>query len=248
MNFKSTALKAIKKAGKHSLINFQKVKHISYKKDKEIITNVDKECEEIIKKIIFENFPEHNYLGEETGKKENNSEFTWIVDSIDGTMNYARGIKLYGISIALAKGKKIILGVVYNPFTKELFFAEKGRGAYLNNKKIIVSQISNMEHALIYITANNKIKNNVIKVMFNIKNIRIITSTAYEICQIAAGKVEGCYKISKNCWGFSAACLIAQEAGAKVTNLDGSEWNINSRKLIIANPKIYNKLLNILQN
>jgi len=247
MNFKDIAIEAAKKAGEHSLINFQKIKNISYKEGKEIVTNVDKECEEIIKNSIFKNFPNHNYLGEETGKEENNSDYTWIVDPIDGTINYARGIKLYGISIALAKEKEIILGVVYNPITNEMFFAERGSGSYLNDKRINVSSVDDMGNALIYITAYNKMKEDMIKAIHKINNVRIITSTAYEICQIASGRVDGGYKLSKNCWGFSAACLIAEESGAKVTNFDGSKWNTDSRKLVIANTKIHDKLLKILQ-
>jgi len=104
-----------------------------------------------------------------------------------------------------------------------------------------------MENALIYITAYNKMKEDMIKTIHEIKNVRIITSTAYEICQIASGRVDGAYKLSKNCWGFSAACLIAEESGAMVTNFDGSKWNTDSRKLIIANTKIHNELLKILQ-
>lgn len=148
-----TAIKAVKEAAEITSVHFGKLKDISEKiKDREIVTDIDIKAENKIKEIIKSKFPSHGFLGEELGKEESNSEYLWMTDSIDGTVNYSRGLKKYGISLALAKGKNVILGVVYNPITDELFTAEKGKGAFLNGEPVKVNQNKDIFQAVIYAT------------------------------------------------------------------------------------------------
>src|SRR3989338_5160390 len=124
-----------------------------FKEDKTPVTLADRESEEIIKKIILEEFPKHSILGEETGRTESKSDYEWYVDPVDGTRNFANGIPIFAVSVALEHSNKIIAGVVYNPATRSLFSAEKGKGAYLNDEKIFVSK-DDKDHAMVTVSSS----------------------------------------------------------------------------------------------
>ena len=134
------AIKAAMEAGKILEKYFETEILKEFKEDTSIVTEADRESEGVIKKIISENFPDHSILGEETGMTKNTGANTWCVDPVDGTRNFANGIPFFAISIALLDEHEPMVGVVYNPASKSLFYAEKGKGAYLNDKKIHVSQ------------------------------------------------------------------------------------------------------------
>jgi myo-inositol-1(or 4)-monophosphatase len=243
------AFEAAAEAGRHSLGSFHGDRSISFKAGREIVTNVDRDCEEIIKGILLDAFPAHGFWGEESGREPDNSDYTWIVDPIDGTTNYARGIKLYGISIALAREKQVILGVVHNPILGEFFYAERGGGAYLKDGSaapgsIQVSATHELGGSLIYLSRNLAAK--LRRITAAGAKARILASTAYEICQVAAGRTDGCYKSARNCWGFSAACLLVEEAGGRVTDFSGMGWSLDSRQLVISNGVLHGSLLEIL--
>ena len=139
MDFKNIALKAATDAGEklRSLFNTDLKHHKKGKND--IVTEADFAAEKIILDLIKKHFPSHNTISEEAGIEKNNSDYTWIIDPLDGTVNYTQGIEEYAVSIALSHNDKIIIGVIYRPESNEIFFAEKGKGAFKNNKKIIVS-------------------------------------------------------------------------------------------------------------
>jgi len=240
------AIKAAKAAGELSLDFFNKEKEISYKEQEEIVTDVDIKCEDVIKSIIKKEFADHAFLGEEKGK-EGSSEYTWVIDPIDGTVNYSRGIKLYGISIALVKDKKVVLGVVYNPLTNELFSAQKGKGAFLNGQKIKVSDVSQLSKSVVYATELYRSKEYVSSLFDKIKRFRITSSSAYETCLVACGRTDGFIKVTKVPWGFAAANLIVEEAGGKVTNFNDSEWNIESNKMLVSNAKLHQEIIALLE-
>lgn len=242
-----TAIKAAKEVARVSLEFFDKEKSISYKEQEEIVTNIDIEAETMIKSIIKAEFSDHAILGEEGGRvNDGSSEYCWIIDPIDGTVNYSRGIQLYGISIAIAKNKDVVAGVVYNPITKELFTAEKGKGAFLNGQPIKVSDMSELSKSVVYSTELFKTKDIVSNFFEKVKNFRITSSSAYETCLVACGRTEGFIKVTTHPWGFAAACLIVDEAGGTVTNFDGSPWNIDSTKLLITNGGLHNEMMTLL--
>jgi len=134
------AILAAKEAGKVLEKYFDTEILKEYKEDDTPVTKADREAEDVIKKIIYDNFPEHSIIGEETGHTKKQESYTWHIDPLDGTRNFANGIPFFGVSIALAKDSDLIVGVVYNPVTQSLFYAEKNKGAYLNDKKIFVSK------------------------------------------------------------------------------------------------------------
>ncbi|NIO23007.1 MAG: inositol monophosphatase [Candidatus Aenigmarchaeota archaeon] len=242
------AIKAAKEAGKITLDQFEKFKDVSYKPGEEIVTDVDVKAERKIKEIIKKHFPKHNILAEEEGEDfVSSSDYLWIIDPVDGTVNYSRGIKLYGISIALAKNNEVVLGVVYNPIFDELFTTERGKGAFLNGKKIKVSSENELFKTVIYSTELFRTKE-IIKNLFDrVRNLRITSSSAYETCLVACGKVDAYIKVTNVPWGFAAANLIVEEAGGRVTNFDGSKWNIHSKNILSSNGILHEKILSLLE-
>ena len=131
---------AAKAAGVVILKNYKTVGKVKFKAPRSLVTKADILSEKTIIKTIRKKFPDHNFLTEESGAIKKNSKYTWIIDPIDGTTNFVAKIPEFAVSIALAKNDEILMGVVYNPCTNEMFFAEKGKGSYLNNKKLQVSK------------------------------------------------------------------------------------------------------------
>lgn len=247
MQMMQTAIFAAKAAGNFSKNYFQKTQQLFYKEQEEVFTQTDVQTEALIKDVIRKEFPKHNILGEETGlTKESKSDYTWIIDPIDGSENFTRGIYLYGISIALAIKNEVKIATVFNPLTNELFSAEKGKGAFLNGKPISVSQRSELSKAVIYGTELYKSKEYLKPLFDKVKNLRITSSSAYETCLVACGRIEGFVKVTTHPWGFAAANLIVEEAGGQVTNFDGSTWDTRSNKILSSNKVLHQELLDLI--
>ncbi len=186
---------------------------------KNFVTKADIESEKLIKKIILNKFPHHNFWGEETGQTHKNSEWTWVVDPLDGTSNFVFNIPTYAVSIALMHRDKIVLGVVYFPQTDELFWSETGKGAYCNGKKIHVSNTKKLKDAVGSVEFWSKDKKHIKAGLaeFNyfarhIKKIRYISSTIFEMCRVAKGNLDFCVT-DTTFIDVAATALIIKEAG-----------------------------------
>ncbi|MBI4092546.1 MAG: inositol monophosphatase [Candidatus Kerfeldbacteria bacterium] len=242
------AVEAVKKAGQITSTYFSQVQKVSYKHlDREVVSEVDIKAESAIKETVKSRFPDHGFLGEETGRDSQKSEYVWIADPIDGTVNYSRGLKKYGISLALSKNREVILGVVFNPISGEMFTAERDKKAYLNGEPIHVNKNVDLFQAVVYASEFSRSKE-VIKGLFDsVKNLRIASSSAYDTCMVACGRTEAFIKVTTHPWGFAAANLIVEEAGGKVTNLDGTPWNTDSTIMLISNGVLHDQLLSLLR-
>ncbi len=244
---KQTAIKAAKEAGKVMLKYYGKKKNISFKENhKSIVTSADIECEKLIKRIIKKKYPKHNFLGEESGREKNDSEYTWIIDPIDGTSNFSQDFAYFCVSIGLKRNDKIILGVIYNPTNKELFFAEKGKGAYLNNKRINVSKKTRLRDAMasIAIPSSSEISidslKKTIRIFKKIRGIRLTGSAALNMCNVACGRFDVWVSQSIKPWDVAAGYIIVKEAGGKVTDSKFNEWKVDQEMIIASNRKIHN--------
>lgn len=248
---KNILLKAAKESGIIIKEYFEK-KFIIESKDaiSNLVTEVDKKSEEKIIKIIKKEFPDHNILSEEIGAINAKSEYKWIIDPIDGTINYAHSIPLCCVSIGLEKEGEIILGIVYNPMSGELFFAEKNGGAFLNDKKISVSKETNLKKSLLvtgfpYNTSGNP--NKPVEVFANFVNqdipVRRLGSAALDICWTACGRFDGFWEYNLNPWDTAAGYLIMSEAGGKITNFNGERYNIYKPEILATNGLIHNDML-----
>ena len=221
----------------------------SIKSDKSISVVADGECEEVIKKIISEAFPGHSILGEETGMTENHSDYIWHIDPIDGTRNFAHGIPFFAVAIALEHKEKLKVGVVYNPASHSLFYAEAEKGAYLNDKRIFVSK-DGRDRSMITV---NRSKNSVDEKLFRellhdlpmgvVASVRDFGCTALDLAYVAQGALEACITLGLHTYDFAASILLVQEAGGKITTLDGASWKFPDNHFITSNGVFHDLLV-----
>ena len=232
-----------------------------YKGGNELVTNADLQADRLICARIAKQFPQHLIVSEESspdmGPIQQLGAPVWIIDPIDGTVNYAHGHNQSAISIAYVEDADLKVGVVFNPFTAEMFSAEIGRGASLNGKPIQVSQVTELHRALIATgfpydkSTLEPMIARVHAVLSNCADIRRLGSAALDICFVAMGRLEGYYE-SLSIWDFAAAQLIAKEAGASCGHFssvpEGLDPQFYEQDILIANPSIYPQLLAVLQS
>ncbi|MBW2976494.1 inositol monophosphatase [Candidatus Woesearchaeota archaeon] len=250
---KSLMLKAAKSAGSVVLKNYNNIGKIKFKTPRDLVTKVDILSEKTIIEIIRKKFPEHSFITEESGAIDKKSRYTWIIDPIDGTTNFVAKIPQFAVSIALAKNNKIIMGAVYNPLTKEMFFAEKGKGSYLNNKRLFVSKKSRLKDCILAFSAPTDIRLG--RKTFSIlrKNhgtfraLRNLGSAALNMCYIANGKFDLYFSLRIRPWDVAAAKLVVEEAGGKVSCIKGKEWLIRHKKIAASNKIMHNQFIKLLR-
>ena len=246
---KNTLIKAALESGKILKENFGGKYKISSKEVlSNLVTEIDKRSEERIFEIIREDFPQHYILSEEAGALSQESEYKWIIDPIDGTVNYAHSIPLTCVSIAVEKKGEVIMGAVYNPMSEEFFFSEKGKGAYLNEEKIEVSPCNDIRRSLLVTgfpynsSSYNPDPVSVFK-KFIMKDIPIrrLGSAALDLCWTACGRFEGFWEYNLNAWDVAAGYLILKEAGGLVTNLTGEKFSIYGKEILAVNNSVIQK-------
>ncbi len=253
--FTNIAIKAVYLAGNFMQQGSRNISNIKvYQKNpNDFVTDFDKKSEEIITKTILQAFPEHNILGEENGNLNIDSEYTWIIDPIDGTTNFIHGYPHYSISIALKQNDKIILGVVFEPNKNDLYRAEIGKGAYLNDKRIRVT--------------HNQLENSIIGTGFPTYDLTILDqycnifkeltrktsgqrrsgSAALDLAYVAAGYLDGFWEYNLKTWDVAAGVLLVREAGGMATDFTQKHHNGDSGNIIAANQKLLNQLQKIIQ-
>lgn len=221
----------------------------------DLVTEVDHASEQLIMRIIREYFPDHYILTEESGDMPTTSSYKWIIDPIDGTVNFANGIPLSCVSIAVEKDGEIIMGAVFNPFINEFFFAEKGKGATLNGEPISVSKKDSVQHAILvtgfpytYVNDENGPLETFGRFIRAGIPVRRFGSAAIDLCWVACGRLDGYFEHKLNAWDSAAGYLIVKEAGGKVTDFDGNEYSPYQPKLIATNGVIHDELTRWIQN
>jgi myo-inositol-1(or 4)-monophosphatase len=253
---KDTLIKASLEAGKIVKSYFEKKFQIESKDIvSNLVTEVDKKSEAKIIEIIKSCFPDHNILSEEIGAIDTDSDVKWIIDPIDGTINYAHSIPLCCISIGVEKAGEIIFGVVYNPMSGEFFFSERGKGAYLNDKRISVSKENNLLKSLLvtgfpYDTSNNPNKPVEVFSKFVLKDIpvRRLGSAALDLCWTACGRFDAFWEYNLNPWDVAAGYLIMKEAGGIVTNFRGKDFSVYDKEILATNSLIHSEMLQTIQS
>lgn len=255
------AIKLARDAGKLVIDRLDKVVIEKSKADKrDICTKVELEAEKMIINRIKKKYPRHKIYGEEYGKIKGESDYIWIIDPLDGTKYYISGIKIFDISIALYNGDSPIIGVVYLPATGDIYFAEKGKGAFHNQKRIAVSNIGKLKESIIYldIAGSDRLKPKEQRITLkrlelifkNIYRFRAFGLGAVACCYLSQGGFEGYFDLTgkEKIWDIAAGIVIAKEAGAKVTGLDGKYHGQDTSNIVITNGKIHNKFLKLLNS
>ena len=252
MNFKSTALFAAKESGKILLRHFNKKSIAKEKSNKSLVSKADLEANEIIIKIIKKNFPRHSILSEETGFEDKKSDYKWVIDPLDGTHNFLRGIELFGISIALEYKNKVVLGVIHFPIFGFTAIAEKGKGAFLDGKRLSVSNRGKLDHSLMIFELPYASRKEQIgfleKFIHKTIDLRNFGSAVWELLLVACGKCDGIIILSTHEWDIAAGFLIVEEAGGCITDLHGEKWNPQEEKFVASNGKLHKQILKSLNN
>jgi len=219
---------------------------------KDISTKYDKIIDKNIIKAIKSKFPNHNILTEESGFLNKHSDSTWIVDSLDGTVNFACGNPLFALCIALFKGRRIEAGVIYCPAINELYFAEKGKGAFLNGKRISVSETGELGSSYLYLCEGGEKNRNITAELLNkvypeVLDVRKLGSAGIEAAWVALGRGDAYITTSIEPWDVAPGVLIVKEAGGKVSDFNGNEWKPERSNMIFSNKKLHSKLVEIVK-
>jgi len=219
----------------------------------DLVTEADHASEKAIFSVIQNNHPDHFILSEETGAMPTASTTKWIIDPIDGTINFANGIPICCVSIGVEQEGKMILGAVYNPFMNEMFIAERGKGATLNDQKIQVSNKSDLLSSCLvtgfpyqYLDTENGPLQIFEKLIRKAIPVRRLGSAALDLCWTAAGRFDGFYEHKLQAWDSAAGFLIVEEAGGKVTDLNGNPYSPYQPGIIATNGKIHTSLQDII--
>ncbi|MFH1049793.1 MAG: inositol monophosphatase family protein [bacterium] len=222
-----------------------------------LVTEYDKLSEKAIIEHIHSVFPEHVFLAEESGKTGNLSKnvVRWIIDPLDGTVNFAHNIPIFSISIAAELNGEIISGVIYQPILDELFVAKKGGGAYLNGNTLIVSDNDNLESSFLVTGFPYNVNKNPCGCIDHFVNIikqgipvRRLGSAALDLAYVAAGRFDGFWEINLNSWDVAAGILLVQEAGGRVTQYNGEPYWIDKDTILATNGKIHSGIAEVLSS
>lgn len=231
----------------------------------DLVTEVDKGSERMIRNLIATHFPHHSFLGEEgvepgpeasakALEKLSDAEYLWIVDPIDGTTNYVHGFPFYSVSIALAHWGQVIVGVIYDPVRDELFLAERGKGAYVHGKKMSVSGEDKLANSLIAtgfpadhlqaLPANLKAMEAIAP---KVRNLRVAGSAALHLAYVAAGRLSGFWEPGLNAWDIAAGSLLVEESGGMITDMRGEPFHLGVRDVAASNGRIHGEFTDALK-
>ncbi len=215
-----------------------------------LVTEADHAADKAILEVIHKEFPLHGIVSEESVEKVTESEYKWIIDPIDGTVNFANGIPICCVSIGLEHNGKMIMGAVYNPIMNEFYFAEKGQGATLNDKKISVGNKTEVLKSCLvtgfpytYLDQPNGPIQVFERLIRKGVPVRRLGSAATDLCWVAAGRFDGFYEHQLNAWDSAAGFLIVEEAGGKVTDLKGDTYSPYQPGIIATNGFIHDELV-----
>lgn len=224
---------------------------IEAKQRNDFVSEVDHQAEHAILDVLRRAYPDHHFLGEESGDSGTaESDYRWIIDPLDGTTNFLHGFPQYAVSIALEHHGRLEVGVVYNPVNQELFTAERGGGAFLNNKRIRVAGLRSLEGALLGTGFPFRPEQDVEAYLKTFRalhgptaGVRRAGSAALDLAYVAAGRLDGFWEFGLNPWDMAAGVLLIREAGGVVVDFEGGDEFMRSGNLIAANPKVTHAML-----
>jgi myo-inositol-1(or 4)-monophosphatase len=227
---------------------------IDYKGEIDIVTEADRMSEDLILSRIRDRFPHHTILSEESPPTEGDPAFRWIIDPLDGTTNYAHGFPVFCVSIALERDGDICLGVIYNPMLDEMFLAERGKGAFLNGRRIQVSVTATLSRGLLATgfpydirqsTDNNM--NYFIGMALSAQAIRRAGSAALDMAYVAAGRFDGFWELKLKPWDTAAGWILILEAGGAITDIFGHPFHLESPHILASNGKLQEAMIAVIE-
>jgi myo-inositol-1(or 4)-monophosphatase len=250
------AIEVALEAGKFLKQSVGNIKTVETKLGQEtnLVTEIDKKSEELIIGMIRKKYPDHDFLAEESGSHDRKSEYRWIIDPLDGTLNFTHGVPLFSVSIAVEHRGEIIAGVVYEPNLGELFTAEKGKGAFLNQQPIRVSKVDRLIESMLVTGFPYTIRDNpdnavqhFVNMLMSAQGIRRLGSAAVDLAYVACGRFEGFWEVSLSPWDMAAGVLLVQEAGGRFTDFRGAASSVYGKQVLATNGRIHDQLVEILK-
>lgn len=253
-DFLKTAIEAARIGGTLQKRHLGRAHDVEFKEGGSInlVTEVDRLCEKAVFARLKKSFPKHGLWGEESGRGKR-AEYTWVVDPLDGTTNFAHGYPFFCCSVALLKDERPVAGAVFDPNRNELFSAEKGEGAHLNGKRIRVSSVASLDRALLatgfayFVRENQYNLDNFKRFVLKAQGVRRDGSAALNLSYVAAGRFDGMWERGPQAWDMAAGVLLIQEAGGVVTDITGGPWRVDGQNLLVSNGRIHAQMLEILQ-
>lgn len=239
------AVETAQEAGALLLAEFDHPAKISYKGEVDIVTQADRRSEEAIVTRLRTHFPKHAIVAEEGGGSESDSEFRWYVDPLDGTTNFAHGYPCFAVSIGLEEAGELLVGVIYQPVTGELFTAIKGEGAYLNQRRIHVSKVDRLATSLLatgFPSVKRTQNPNIYYYWdFTLRShgVRRDGSAALDLAAVAAGRFDGFWEFGLHSWDTAAGVLLVREAGGVATRLNGQLYRPGEPEILASNGLVH---------
>ncbi|MDA0734029.1 MAG: inositol monophosphatase family protein [Chloroflexi bacterium] len=240
---------AARQAGAMVGSRFLTEKEINLKGRSDIVTDVDLASEKLILGILTSEFPQFSILAEESKPVTNDSEYTWVVDPIDGTRNYAEGIPHFCLVIALAKGSEMVVGVTFDPLKDEMFTAEQGKGAFLNGERITVSQRQEVPESILgfdlgYVDEKAGLALDMVRSLWpNILGMRLMGSSALGLAYAACGRLDIYFHNQLSPWDIASGLVLVREAGGNVVDKQGEAANLFTPSIIASSPRLIDRFL-----
>ena len=249
--FLDVAVEAALEAGEILVSEFSRPVQITYKGDVDLVTQADRRSEEAVVSRLRTHFPKHAIVAEEGGGLETSSPFRWFIDPLDGTTNFAHGYPCFAVSIGLEEAGELIVGVIYQPISRELFTSAKGEGAYLNRKRIQVSKIDRLATSLLVtgFPSVKRMQNPNIHYYWDFTlrshGVRRDGSAAMDLASVACGRFEGFWEFGLHPWDTAAGTLLVREAGGMVTTFSGEPYRPGDRESVATNGRIHEEMLRL---
>ncbi|MFA5653369.1 MAG: inositol monophosphatase family protein [Desulfomonilia bacterium] len=247
------ALNLAKKAGEYLKESFGKELNVEHKGRIDLVTQIDRNSQDMILDGIEREFPHHSIMAEEGVSKTTGHDYTWFVDPLDGTVNFVHGIPFFCVSLGVFKRGKPFIGVCYNPMSGDLFSAQYGKGAFRNREKIRVSDTSLLIDALVvtgfpYSLARlDDSMSRFARILSEVQGIRRFGSAALDLCFVASGSFDGFWEVGLHPWDLAGGVVVLLEAGGRVTGLSGEEFDPHHGDILASNGNIHNDLRRLMQ-
>ncbi|MEA1992092.1 MAG: inositol monophosphatase family protein [Thermodesulfobacteriota bacterium] len=248
-----TAIDSAQRAGRMIAERYPGGRTVTVKGYRDLVTDADTAAEALILDLIRKRFPDHTIVSEEAGASEISSDYTWIVDPLDGTTNYAHHHPVFAVSIGLVKRGDPLIGVIYDPLRDHTFVAEKGCGAKLNDKPIHVSRATSLENALVGLDwgHSNEVRERILlflhRIILKCGTLRVLGSATLALAYVAAGWLDAYFHIGLKPWDTAAGMLIIKEAGGRCSTLEGVPYRVDLPSCLATNNVIHDELLAVMQ-
>jgi myo-inositol-1(or 4)-monophosphatase len=250
-SYLETSVEIAREAGALLSKYFERRVTFELKGEHDLVTEADRASEQLVIERLSAHFPSHSIVAEEGGGHTGSSEYCWYVDPLDGTTNFAHGFPMYNITMALEQSGELIAGVVFDPEHNEMFTAERGSGAYLNNRRIRVSKVNRLENTLVATGFPSKKRHENVNIHFYYQlamvthGVRRAGSAALDLAYVASGRLDGFWEFGLNPWDMAAGILLIREAGGKCSDMKDGPVNLRGPNLLADNGLVHQQIVDL---